>query len=55
MDPYIKSNGGWQFNAEVKGKLATAKPGDQLIMKNIKAKGPDGTTRSLNPVALTIK
>ena len=55
QDPYIKANGGWQFNAEVKAKLATAKPGDQLIMKNIKAKGPDGTTRSLNPVALTIK
>lgn len=55
QDPYIKSNGGWQFNQEVKAKLATAKPGDQLIMKNIKAKGPDGTTRSLSPVALTIK
>jgi len=55
QDPYIKSNGGWQFGPEAKAKLAGAKPGDQIIMRNIKAKGPDGTVRSLNPVTLTLK
>jgi hypothetical protein len=55
QDPYLKQVGGWQFSGDVKTKLAAAKPGDQVIIRNIKAKGPDGTVRSLNPVTLTLK
>lgn len=54
QDPYIKSGSGWKFTPEVQSKIQSAKPGDQIIIRNIKAKGPDGSTRPLNPISLEI-
>ena len=54
QDPYIKSNSGMAWSGDILAKIQGAKPGDQIIIRNIKAKGPDGTTRSLSPISLEI-
>ncbi len=54
QDPFIKANSGMAWSADILAKLQIAKPGDQIIIRNIKAKGPDGSTRSLNSISLEI-
>ncbi len=54
QDPYLKSASGWQFTSDIQSKIQGSKPGDQVIIRNIKAKGPDGSTRSLPPISLEI-
>jgi hypothetical protein len=54
QDPWIAANTGMKWSPEILSKIQGAKPGDQIIIRSIKAKGPDGQTRSLNPISLTI-
>ncbi len=42
------------MNESVKAVIGRAKPGDIVIFDNIKAKGPDGTSRSLPSLTFTI-
>ncbi|MGN6568139.1 MAG: gliding motility protein GldM [Flavipsychrobacter sp.] len=41
-------------NAEVVKAMSRAKPGDKIFIEDIKAKGPDGRTRPLNSITLSI-
>ncbi len=43
------------FTEEMKGRLAVVKPGDKVFFDDIKARGPDGTVRTLNSITLTIQ
>ena len=51
-----KKNGGVRFddNEEIKRAKGKAKAGDRVYIEGIKAIGPDGTPRSLNPIILTL-
>ena len=55
QDPRKYENKGWRYSGEVKKAINSAKPGDQLIFRDIKAEGPDGSKRSLNSIPLTVK
>ncbi|MBS1689921.1 MAG: hypothetical protein JSS96_14425, partial [Bacteroidetes bacterium] len=44
----------FEGNAEVVRAMSRAKPGDKIFIEDIKAKGPDGRTRSLNSITLSI-
>jgi len=44
----------FEGNAEVVRAMGRAKPGDKVFIEDIKAKGPDGRTRSLNSITLSI-
>lgn len=53
-----KSSGtikGGRFNQEVNDMIRSAKKGQKLFFENIQAKGPDGITRTLNPINIEIK
>jgi len=49
------TNKGGSFNAETKKFIQNAKHGQKLFFENIQAQGPDGATRTLNPVNIEIK
>jgi hypothetical protein len=34
--------------------IQRSKPGDRWLFENVRAKGPDGVVRSVNPVILTL-
>ncbi len=55
QDPRIYQNKGWRYSQDVKNALQNAKPGDQVIFRDITAKGPDGSSRKLNSIPLTVK
>ncbi|MBA3649282.1 MAG: hypothetical protein H0W62_12160 [Chitinophagales bacterium] len=55
QDPKIANNSGAKFNGKVADFIQNAHPGDAVIFRNIKAIGPDRTTRSLNSVSFQIK
>ncbi len=55
QDPIIIENSGWKFSGNLAKRIKGSKPGDQLIFRKIKAKGPDGSTRNLNSIPLEIK
>jgi len=42
------------FNSEVVKAMSRAKPGDKIFIEDIKARGPDGRTRPLNSITLSI-
>lgn len=42
-------------NKAVADLIAKCKPGDKIFLENIKARGPDGVTRSLNAIIITIQ
>lgn len=42
------------FNAECRTLINRSKPGDKWLFENVKAIGPDKTTRSINSVSLTL-
>ena len=57
IGPYtINSPGGCRFtdNADVNKYMQRAKPGDRIFIETIKAKGPDGTTRTLPSIIFTL-
>ncbi len=54
QDPFIKQNTGLAWSADAMNKLKDAHPGDFILIKDIRAKGPDGTTRNLNTISLQI-
>jgi len=49
------TNKGGAFNTETKKFIQSAKHGQKLFFENIQAQGPDGATRTLNPVNIEIK
>jgi gliding motility-associated protein GldM len=52
LEKESKSN---RFTTEQTGLISKATRGQKIYIENIKAIGPDGTTRLLNTIALTIK
>ena len=40
---------------QVSDLIAKCKPGDKIFLENIKARGPDGVTRTLNTIIITIQ
>lgn len=48
--PYFERSG----NALIKAYMPNAKIGDKIFIENIKARGPDGRTRSLSSIVLTL-
>jgi gliding motility-associated protein GldM len=42
------------FNADCRQVIQRSKPGDRWLFENVRAKGPDGVVRSVNPVILTL-
>jgi len=55
QDPKIEKNSGARWSGKVSEFISGIKPGDQIIFRAIRAKGPDGTVRSLNSIPLEIK
>ncbi|RYF37778.1 MAG: gliding motility protein GldM [Chitinophagaceae bacterium] len=53
-DPYEKEVVGAYFTSEVKNVYPRMRPGDIVIMTNIKAIGPDGRERSINSITFTL-
>ena len=49
-----KNTRGNRFSQEMIDQIRTAKRGQKFFFENIQAKGPDGVTRTLNPISLTI-
>ena len=49
------TNKGGAFNAETRKFIQNARHGQKLFFENIQAQGPDGATRTLNPVNIEIK
>lgn len=50
-----KSTRGNRFTAEMTELIRNARRGQKFFFENIQASGPDGTTRTLNLISLTIK
>jgi len=48
-------NKGATWNSTVKGWIDGCHPGDQFVFRQIKASGTDGSTRTLNQIAIQIK
>jgi hypothetical protein len=46
---------GAYFTGEAAKYLKTALPGDRVYIENIRAKGPDGTTRALNNISFLLQ
>lgn len=49
------TNKGGSFNSETRKFIQSARHGQKLFFENIQAQGPDGATRTLNPVNIEIK
>jgi len=50
---YLQNKPG-RSNPSIEKLIQTARPGDRIFIENIKAVGPDKTTRMLNPITLTL-
>jgi gliding motility-associated protein GldM len=55
QDPKIETNNGARFSGKVAEYVQNIKPGDQILFRKIRAKGPDGTIRTINPIPFSIK
>lgn len=55
QDAKIAPMTGAKFNGAVADYLKTCKPGDQFIFRKVRAKGPDGTVRSINSIPIEIR
>ena len=55
QDPKIEKNSGARWSGKVADFIGNCKPGDYILFRSIKAKGPDGTVRSLNSITLEIQ
>ncbi|WP_276132292.1 gliding motility protein GldM [Polluticoccus soli] len=45
----------FETNKQVQDAINRCKPGDKIFLEEIRAKGPDGRTRPLNPISLTLQ
>jgi hypothetical protein len=54
IGPYTVNSSKWENSKDVMQAIGRAKPGDKVFIEEIKAKGPDGRQRSLNPITLTL-
>jgi hypothetical protein len=52
--PGVSQNPGAYFNAESKRYLERCRPGSTVVIDEIKARGPDGGTRVLPPMAFNL-
>ena len=50
-----KNYNGAPFDSDIQGDIRKMRKGDKLFVENIKAMGPDRTTRGLAPIVVTIK
>lgn len=50
-----KNTRGNRFSQEMANLIRSSKRGQKFFFENIQAVGPDGVTRTLNPISLTIK
>ncbi len=55
QDAKITAVTGAKFSGAVADYLKLCKPGDQFIFRKIRAKGPDGTIRSINSIPIEIR
>ena len=53
--PYVASGTGPSLTQEMKTKLSQVSTGGKIFIDNVKAKGPDGTIRSIPGVTLKVK
>ncbi len=53
--PYVATGSGPGFSPEMKAKLGQVSTGGKIFIDNVKAKGPDGTIRSIPGVTLKVK
>ncbi|HYV90509.1 MAG TPA: GldM family protein [Chitinophagales bacterium] len=54
-DPTIELNSGAAFTTKVKNQIQQLKPEDQIIIRKIKAQGPDNYGRSMNTIVLKVQ
>lgn len=55
-DPVEKSNeSGGALTADMKGIIEQARAGDKILFEYIKVSMPDGTTRTVNSIPLTVQ
>jgi gliding motility-associated protein GldM len=54
-DVFDLAGTGNSLNAQMKDFIRAARRGDKVILEDIFAKGPDGKTRKLNPIVLTLQ
>lgn len=54
IGPFTINGPYFSANPQVKEVIATARPGDKIFIEEVRAKLPDGTTRRINPVILTL-
>lgn len=54
LDPIPKKSDSYALTPEMKKMLRGVVKGNKVYFQNIRAKGPDGTTRKLSPIALEI-
>lgn len=52
---YTKSSNSYQITPEMKALLQKARPPSKVYFEEIKARGPDGTTRNLSPLIFTLQ
>ena len=55
QDLVTASGSGSSFSGQVSSLLSKVKPGDAVWFENIRAKGPDGSSRKLNSVVLKVQ
>ncbi|MBS1773550.1 MAG: gliding motility protein GldM [Bacteroidetes bacterium] len=55
IGPYPVTGAKFENSKQVLEAIARCKPGDKVFIDEIKAVGPDRTTRSLNAIALTLR
>lgn len=55
IGPFSVKSSKFESNAQVIEAMKRCKPGDKVYIEEIKARGPDGTTRSLNTVGLNLR
>lgn len=55
IGPFSVKTSKFESSAQVMEAIKRCKPGDKVFIEEIKAKGPDGTTRSLNVVGLNLR
>lgn len=55
VGPITVSGPMFSTNKQVSQLIEKCKPGDKIFLENIKARGPDGVPRTLNPILITIQ
>ncbi|MGN6475734.1 MAG: gliding motility protein GldM [Flavipsychrobacter sp.] len=55
IGPFSVKGARFDGSQTVKDAIGRLRPGDKVYIEEIKARGPDGTTRSLNTIGLTLR